>query len=95
MRRRCGRRICAIASRSCRRSLSSGERRTLRAIAEGHTTVIPRSAQQALDLPRQTSEAARERLLGAGLIDGDGRTGYRFIDPLFGRWTRRLAYPER
>jgi uncharacterized protein len=75
------------------RSLASGERRTLRAIAEGHTTVIPKSAQQALDLPRQTSEAARERLLGAGLIDGDLASGYRFIDPLFARWTRRLAFP--
>lgn len=75
------------------RSLSSGERRTLRAIAEGHTTVIPKSAQQTLDLPRQTSEAARERLLGAGLIEGDATSGHRFIDPLFARWTRRLAFP--
>jgi hypothetical protein len=74
------------------RSLQAGERRTLRAIAEGHTTVIPKAAQEALDLPRQTSEAARARLLGAGLLERD-ESGYRFIDPLFGRWTRRLASP--
>lgn len=72
------------------RSLQAGERRTLRAIAEGYTTVIPKAAQRALDLPRQTSEAARSRLLGTGLLERDA-SGYSFIDPLFARWTRRLA----
>ncbi len=72
------------------RSLDSGERRTLRAIAEGHTTTIPRAIQEALDLPRQTSESARKRLVGAGLIERE-QGAYRFIDPLFARWVRRPA----
>lgn len=74
------------------RSLDTGERRTLRAIAEGHTAVIPKQTRDALDLPRQTSEAARTRLLGAGLLERD-ESGNRFIDPLFARWVRRFASP--
>lgn len=70
------------------RSLDSGEQRTLRAIAEGHTTVIPRSVQDALDLPRQTSESARKRLVGTGLIERE-EGAYRLIDPLFARWVTR------
>ncbi|HUN78602.1 MAG TPA: hypothetical protein VMU32_06775 [Solirubrobacteraceae bacterium] len=72
------------------RSLQPGERRTLRAIADGNTTVIPRSVQQALDLPRQTSDAARRRLLGEGLLERDGDR-HRIVDPLFARWLRRLG----
>lgn len=52
--------------------------------------MIPKAAQEALDLPRQTSENARKRLTGAGLLEHEA-AGYRFIDPLFARWTRRLA----
>jgi hypothetical protein len=68
------------------RSLEPGERRTLRAIAEGYTDAIPQAAQQALDLPRQTSGSARTRLIGTGLLEQEESGTYRFVDPLLERW---------
>ena len=72
------------------RSLGSGEQRTLRAIAQGHTTSIPRQVQQTLDLPRQTSDAARKRLIGNGIFTREQQS-YQIVDPLLRRWVLRRA----
>lgn len=73
------------------RSLDIGERKTLKAIAEGHTTTIPQETQQNLDLPRQTSNDARKRLIGSGHLYKDTQDRYLFTDPLFQRWVNNLG----
>lgn len=73
------------------RSLEASEQRALRAIAEGHTKTVPASVYRDLDLPRQTFKDARERLIGAGLLDQDSVDRYRFVDPLFERWLKQRS----
>jgi uncharacterized protein len=73
------------------RCLSPNEQRTLRAIAAGHNSTIPRAVYESLELSRQTSKDARTRLVGAGYLDRDEENSYRFIDPLFRRWVHERA----
>lgn len=67
--------------------LHTGERKTLRAVAEYGSPLSSR-ALRTLALPKTTAAQAAQTLLAEGVLEhDDGR--WRLVDPLLGRWIRQ------
>lgn len=66
--------------------LPTGERKTLRAVAEYGSPMNAR-ALRTLDLPKTTASKAAQLLLADGVLERDA-DGWRLVDPLLGRWIR-------
>lgn len=66
--------------------LRSGQRKTLRAVAEYGTPMAAR-ALRTLGLPKTTAQRAAPQLAAIGLIEETGE-GWRLVDPLLARWVK-------
>jgi uncharacterized protein len=73
--------------------LTSGERKTLRAVAEYGSPLSSR-ALQTLDLAKSTAQSAAAALVGAGVLERDDENRWRLVDPLLARWIT-LQMPTR
>jgi len=67
--------------------MTTGERKTLRAVAEYGGPLNTR-ALRTLDLAKTTAAEAARKLVGDGVLERDG-SAWRLVDPLLGRWIRQ------